>query len=370
MVPNVPVGAYRVKVQVVGVAPQETRVEVKGDSTTSISITFELTRESRVDSLALFGTWRWASSVGGRLGANATPPPSGWRRLLQIHRDETYEFWEHDSVASYLLCRGKITIRPCRDVIEHTPTAWLCIELEGWLSELDRRQLVAFVGRDTIVTYPGGQGFGVSDALTHTYVRENTSSDFPRMSDPGSDRPFRLRNGLPGSYYVELSAQKWSLLGSFGRFYEWKDWQYPSSVRGSHRYAHDEIPSAAIADFDGDGIVDAAIHGSSEGFRENKVVCLLSNHGNWRPVLLLSEPTPFDTQDTTRFREPHTTLFLRLLHAGEKIRDLKGNAVSFPTNAILVARPDGYAVPFHLERGELVAGPRVESARWNPRDPR
>ena len=367
---DVPAGIYKVRARNLGVAPMERTVSVRPDCTTSISFTFEMSRDWRADSLALFGTWRWVRSAGGLLGANETPPPSGWWRLLHIERDGTYALWEHDSVGSYLLCKGAYKAFPCKGFIEHAPTAWACIELEGWWWKVDERQLVAFMGRDTIVTYPGGPTIVVSDALAHTYVRETVPTELPRAHDPSNERPFRLGNGLSGSYHVELPAQRWSLLGSFGRFYEWKDWQYPKEIRRSYRYAHDEIPSAAIADFDGDGVADAAIHGSTEGFRENRVICLLSNQGEWRPILILSEPTPFDSPDTTRFREPHTTLYLRLLHAGEPTKDLKGNPVSFPTNAILVARPDGYAIPYYFKNGEFVTGPRVESSRWRPQDPR
>jgi hypothetical protein len=353
-----------------------TGVRISAGGSTSLTFTLEerygqTPRGSpREDSLALLGTWRWVNSRGGLLGANATPPATGWWRLLRFKSDGSYSFTEYDSLGSYLLCEGKSVIHPCRAFIEDGPSASLCIELERWWVEMDRRLLVSFIGRDTIMTYPGGSGFGVADALRHIYVRDEMLSAPSLEAERGKERPPRLSNALPGTYRVDLPSEGWKLLRSFGPFYQWMDWQYPESVRRSHRYAHDETPSAVIADFDGDGAADVAIHGTSEGYKESKVICLLTNRGNRRVVLLLSEPTDFATQDTTRFREPHPTLFLRLLHAGEQDRDMGGKMVSFPTNIILIARPGGYAVPYYLEGEAFVKGPRVESLRWTPRDPR
>src|SRR6185312_10348648 len=82
----------------------------------------------REDSLALFGTWRWVHSGGGLLGADATPPLSGWWRLLRFQNDGTYSFREYDSLGSYPLCQGKSVVYSCRGLIEGEPRASLCIE--------------------------------------------------------------------------------------------------------------------------------------------------------------------------------------------------------------------------------------------------
>jgi len=314
--------------------------------------------DSRADSIALFGSWRWTRSAGGLMGANQTPPPSGWSRTLQFRRDGRYSYLENDSVGQYLLCSGNFKVHPYG---ERQATLW--VELEGWWSGLEANQLVTFHGRDTMSTYPGSSTTWVSDAMTHSFVREGTEPP-PGATTPSGERPARISNGLPGSYWVALPPGQHTLLLSLGQFFEWMDWQYPASIRKPYRYTHDQIPSAAIGDFDGDGSADVAVHGST-GYDESKVICLLSNHGERLPALLLSEPTVFESSG----REPHPTLFLAVLHSGEEVRDQEGRVVSFPRDMILVARPDGYATPYYYAGGEFHSGPRLASPRWNVMDP-
>jgi hypothetical protein len=322
------------------------------------------------DSLAMFGAWRWVRSAGGLMGARATPPPSGWSRVLYLRHEGTYAFWEQDSVANYLVCSGKNVMHPCVGHMDDGPQASLCIELQGWSDELKGRELVAFSGPDTILTYPGGNGFGVADALTETYVREREMNEPPSGALSNLDRPPRVRNGLPGSYYVELPSLM-RLLWSLGTFYEWMDWQYPASVRNVYRYAHYQIPSAVIGDFDGDASLDVVVHGHP-GNSENKVICVLSNGGRRRAMLLLSEPVVSGSRPPKagRAEEPGPSLFLTLLHAREGARDLDGRVVSFPNDVILVARPNGYATPYYYASGEFRTGQPVAAPHWSPWDPR
>jgi hypothetical protein len=306
------------------------------------------------------------------MGARATPPPSGWSRVLYLRHDGTYSFWEQDSVANYLVCSGKNAMHPCVGFMDDGPQASLCIELQGWPDELKGRELVAFLGPDTMLTYPGGNGFGVADDLMHTYVREGEMNEPPSSAlSRNPDRPPRIRNGLTGSYYVELTSLV-NLLWSQGPFYEWMDWQYPASVRNAYRYAHYQIPSAVIGDFDGDGSLDVAVHGSA-GNSENKVICVLSNRGERRAMLLLSEPTASDRPPPPKAGNAGRagpSLFLTLLHAGEGARDLDGKVVSFRNDVILVARPNGYATPHYYESGEFRTGQPVAAPHWSPWDPR
>jgi hypothetical protein len=379
---TVPAGAYLISVRGVGFRAEMESVVVLPDRETRTDFQVTVPRstsgapplrpadatKAMEDSSALFGTWRWVRTGGGMFGANLTPPSSGWSRLLTFHKDGSYVFSEHDSVANYLLCRGRSKVDLCELRPFRTRSVTLCIDLEGWWWSFERRQLVSFQGRDTIMTYPGAYNMVVADASAHTFVRE------PVLLEPAAEmtksRPPRVMTLAERSYHVDLPSEARSLWYAQGPLHEWWDWQYPEVVRRTHRYAHDEIPSAVVADFDKDGAADVAIHASTEGYRENKVVCLLSNHGAWRAVTLLSEPTAFDTPDTTHFREPHPTLFLGLLHAKEGTRSRGGTAISFRTDVILVARPDGYATPYYMKGDAFVAGDPVTSLTWKPQDPR
>ncbi len=200
------------------------------------------------------------------------------------------------------------------------------------------------------------------------YVREKTGVDTPPATKTQSrDRPPRMASGHGDSYQVDLSASVYHLLLSGGPFYEWMDWQYPASVRKNYRYANDQIPSAAIGDFDGDGSADVAIHGNT-GRDSSKVICLLSNNGERRAVLLLGEPNAFEgTAKTARSRP---TLFLTVLHAGEEARDRDGRTVSFARDVIVVARPGGHATPYYYVEGEFRTGRALASPRWNALEPR
>jgi len=323
----------------------------------------------RADSLAFFGTWRWVSSAGGMNGFHGTPPPSGWRRDLAIDPDGTYALEERDSVGTYPICGGRCVIhRFGREAGRGTSAFW--VDLKGWWWQFEEKMLVTFSGRDTILLYPGGEDFFVSDALQHTFVREVSSE--PRLRTPPSgSRPPRLQNGFPGSYYAELPAQLSDLLRSKGAFHEWMDWQYPGPVRAAYTYTSNQVPSAVIGDFDGDGLADIAIHGST-GYKESKVVCILSNRGDPHAILLLAEPTlldPPDNPDTTvsRFREPHPTLYLRLQPPGRVFENADGTKTSLLTDAILVVRPSGDAAVYYYGDGAFHTGRSLElSSQWSP----
>jgi len=330
----------------------------------------------QADSLALFGKWRWVRSAGGLLAANATPPPSGWSRTLHVHPDGRYAFWERDSVRTYLLCTGKFIVHRFMGGRRDMGGASFWIELDGWWSQLDQKSLVTFMGRDTILTYPGGDGFGVSDALYHTFVRE-TSLPGPPAPDRGQDvpgsvpRPPRIGSGLPGSYYVQLSPPLSDLLQKLGPFHEWMDWQYPSPVRAAYEYTNSQVPSAIIGDFDGDSLADVAVHGST-GYAESKVVCILSNRRDPRAITLFSEPTLFDPPDNpdttaSRYREPRPTLYLKLQRAGQSFEKADASRGTLSTDAILVVRPNGAGTVYYYENGTLRTGrPTTPLPAWPP----
>jgi len=251
------------------------------------------------------------------------------------------------------------------------------IELEGWWEQLDQKQLVTFVGRDTILTYPGGENFGVSDALEHTFVREPSAPSTPgeRIPSEALARPPRLENGLPGSYYVRLPKRLHELLWSKGPFYEWQDWQYPGLVRAAYEYTNSQVPSAVIGDFDGDKIADVAIHGST-GYVESKVMCIVSNGGDPRVISILSEPTSFDPPDNpatpARYREPRPTLYLKLIEARQPLETADGNGETRPTDAILMVRPTGEGTIYVYENGTFRTFVSKQLPAWlpTPRPPR
>lgn len=331
--------------------------------------------DARADSSALIGTWRWERSEGGLMGARETPPPTGWSRVLYLHRDGTYAYWEQDSVANYLLCKGRYAIHLGAGLMGSYRRASLWVELAGWQFDDLPSELVTFLGRDTIEMYPGGRNIGVADALTHTYVREALRQELGPTGRPDSlaaRRPPRVRTELPSSYSVDLEPQMRGLRFSAGPFFEWMDWQYPAAARKGYAYAHNQIPSAVIGDFDGDDSMDVAIHGST-GYAESKVLCLLSNHGHPKSFLLLSEPTLLGDKNAPKgngFQEPHPTLFLKVLLKGQAIQDSLGKALLLPHDAILVVRPEGYATPYYYAGEAFRRAKARPDQQWDPSGPR
>src|SRR5690349_6934548 len=133
-------------------------------------------REFRADSLALFGAWSWVQTYGGELGVNETPSGTGRRRTLDFRRDGTYALREHGSRGDSILYSGAFSVHPARySRIEDGPRASMWVELKNWW-HLERDQLIAYLGANTIVMYPGREGNGtvmiVSDALKTRYVRD------------------------------------------------------------------------------------------------------------------------------------------------------------------------------------------------------
>jgi hypothetical protein len=309
------------------------------------------------------------------MAASETPPPTGWSRVLYLHGDGSYAFWEHDSVASYLLGKGKYSVHLGSGLLGGFRGASLWVELAGWSFDVLPSQLITFHGRDTIETYPGGGNIGVDDALTHLYVRE-TARQEPGQAERSDSliarRPPRLRTGLPNSYSVDLEPQMRALRYGVGPFFEWMDWQYPAAARKGYAYAHNQIPSAVIGDFDGDDSMDVAIHGST-GYEESKVLCLLSNHGHPRAIFILSEPTFLGEKGAPKgsgFQEPHPTLFLKLLPKGEAIQDSLGSSLALARDAILVVRPEGYATPYYYSGEEFRRGKARADQPWDAWGPR
>ena len=194
---EVPVGGYTVVAKAIGYTRSErSDVQVIAGQTTTVE--FRLTavpvRLSKVDiictpirkpiddrpfsapsedSLALFGTWRWSESRGGELGIRTTPVSAGLDRLLYFREDGTYGLWERGSGRDTLLCAGTFAVhRSGGRLHEDGARVSLWVEFRGWYVSFEARQLIAFRGRDTIMTYPGGGNMIVSDANTDTYVRE------------------------------------------------------------------------------------------------------------------------------------------------------------------------------------------------------
>ena len=308
------------------------------------------------------------------MGASETPPLAGWSRVLYLQADGKYEYWEHDSVANYLLGNGTFTVHLGRGMEPAGSPVSLWVEMAGWRDALPS-ELITFIGRDTIQMYPGGRNTMVADALTHTYVRDAIHKQ-PAPALPTDSaatcRPPRLRTLSPGTYFADLEPRMWELRVRASPFFEWMDWQYPASVRKSYRYAHNQIPSAVVGDFDGDGSMDVAIHGST-GYVESKVLCLFANRGRPTSLLLLSEPTLLESggaHETNRFREPHPTLYLKLLPRGQVFHDSLGNPLSLPRDVILVVRPEGYATPYYYADGEFRRGKARPEQAWDPWGPR
>ena len=326
--------------------------------------------DSRADSLALFGAWTWSRSEGGLLGAMEVPPRE-WSRVLYFRRDGSYSVWETDSVGSYLIKSGRLVAYPSNDRIPGGRSATLWLNLSGWSDWEGDRQLIAFVDRDEILMYPGGGGSGVDDALMHTYVRDNHRPE-PRLplgvsgANESANRPPRMRRGLSDAYWIELPRSFNDLRTSFGHFSQWSDRQYQNSLHDSYRYAHYQIPSAVIGDFDGDSIADAAIQGRAVRRSEvpsdsSVVVCFLSNRGKPRAVRLLSElvamkftPSSESTGPGRRHDSPPSCLML--FPAGEVVRDVDGKQVTLTTDAILVVRSARDRTAFYCFNGTFREG--------------
>ncbi len=69
------------------------------------------------------------------MGANVTPPPSGWSRSLQFRRDGTYSYLESDSAGQHVLCGGRYKVhafnRPVGASGAEGGLATVWIELDG-----------------------------------------------------------------------------------------------------------------------------------------------------------------------------------------------------------------------------------------------
>ena len=391
-IPKVPAGTYTLVARALGFATSDRAgIRVREDETVSVDFTLaahvielskglEIVGERKTrdvesvmphyfpaDSAALYGAWRWAQTYGGELAANETPT-TGWSRVLYLRHDDTYAFWEQDSIGNFLLCSGEFSVHPChQNRIEDGPEANLWVQLKGWWGGgWDRDQLVAFVGGNSILTYPGSQTTIVSDALKSRYVRDSSLPIPAGINSPGGGRvyamhPPRMRKGLLGSYYLELGAPMNELRGSKGQLYQWQDLQFPESVRQSYKYTSNQVPSAVIGDFDGDSSPDAAIYGGTGEWVDSRLLCILSNHGTPRAVTILEEPTILDPPpaDTTRnkYRAPHPAFFLSLLHARDVITDDNGRKWwALPTDGILVTRISGEATAYYYSDGEFKKG--------------
>lgn len=351
------------------------RILVSCMSGIALALSMDAGAELRSGKEALFGAWEWKQSSGGLLGARETPPPTGWSRVLYLRTDGTYCFWEEDSVSNYLLCEGQYMVHQSSGSVAAREPISLSIELQGWAFDLPS-ELITFIGPDTIQMYPGGpvpgrkgEWVSVSDALTHTYVRDNSHHEPPRTRSMAR-RPPRLRTGLPNTYYVDLEPQMWNLRVRAGPFFEWMDGQYPPSVRKGYPYAHNQTPSAAIGDFDGDDSLDVAIHGST-GYAISELLLLLSDHGHPRSLVLLSEPTLLDpptAPEVNRFQEPHPTFYLKLIPKGRALQDTLGNSILLNADGILVVRPDGWGTPYYYADSKWCTAKSISEQPWDPRD--
>ena len=279
---------------------------------------------------------------------------------MYIRRSGSYLFQERDSARNYTLCSGKAILHRFESDNNLHPGVNFWIELRGWWEPIEDKQPVTFLGRDTIFTYPGGENFGVSDALGHTFVRDHSEPGSSELGQP----PPRIEEGEPGSYWVRLPPRLRELLWKDGPFYQWSDGQYPGIVRASYDYTNSQVPSAVIGDFDGDNLADVAIYGST-GYEEGKFMCIVSNRGDPRAVLLLREPTVFEPDVTSRrYQRPRPGLYLRLVEAGRPID--QGGGRTLPFDAILVVRPTGEGMIYYYEDGSFrtISSPR--QSPWLP----
>jgi hypothetical protein len=316
---------------------------------------------AEADSAALIGSWRWVRSAGGLAGADETPPPTGWSRILYFRPDGNYSCWERDSVADYLLCQGKYALHTITDRSASGKASW--VELAGWSLDVLPSELITFLDHDTIEMYPGGGSVGVSDALTHTYVRQaNRPEPLVPGAVPKARRPPRLQKGSHGTYYVSMESAFYNLWIRAMPFYKWMDWQYPATVRENYAYAHYQTPSAVIGDFDGDDSLDVAIYGST-GYEQSKVLLLLTGKGKAQSTFTLSEPTLISPQPGGR----RPALYLKLLPKGTMIRDATDKPLELETDAVQVARSSGISTTLYFVKGELRRGKDDAEAPWDPR---
>lgn len=133
---------------------------------------------SQPDSLRLYGTWSWIETSGGFTvaGAKETPAACPCERILNLRRDHTYQYVERDFAHEYLLCSGRFTIHPGGAMrADFGWPAHLWVELRHWW-QFDESQLIRFLGPDTLLLYPGGADYMVSDAPTTWFVRAAASA--------------------------------------------------------------------------------------------------------------------------------------------------------------------------------------------------
>jgi len=307
------------------------------------------------DSLELLGAWRWVRSAGG-WGADRTPPPSGWSRFLYFQKGGTYSYWEEDSIRKYRVNSGKFTVHGPGSA---RPFPWIEFE-NGWdpiVGGAEGREWLRFVGRDTLTLYPGGGDRMVSDMDTHTFIRENGRPvPIQGISMPGLPwRPTRLLKYMPGAYWAELPPTLGSAISGVQPLHEWNDWAYASLLPASYRYTNYQIPSAIVGDFDGDSLVDVAIHGWN-GKTEDRVACLLSNYASPRGLMVVTGPVSFEPEH----HGPGPPLYLELLPAGQAFVDSLGNRVTIRTDAIRVIPTKGQAAIYYYKDGTFHRGRPID----------
>ena len=133
------------------------------------------------DSSALYGTWRWIGSSGGfgPVPAGFRPASVGYDRFLTIHPRGRYEYFEVDSIATYRLCEGQVTIHRAPPLNKEGPRQRFWMTFKNWYFDLlGEGQIFWFEGStaETLVAYPGGPGIFVDDASDTWYSRSEASS--------------------------------------------------------------------------------------------------------------------------------------------------------------------------------------------------
>lgn len=311
----------------------------------------------RADSLALIGSWQWAESGGGMLGAWELAP-SSWGRVLTFFPGGRYAFWEWDSVSTYVVCSGSFTLHPSSGRIEGGTEAFGWAELENWWQpwELKGRFLIGYRGRNEITMYPGSGNVGVSDALTHVFRRRARGGpSMPPMTSASGggkgvrQRPPRIRVSNIGAS-IDLPSALWKLVSERRPFIPWfREFSYPPALIDRYRYTHFQIPAAVIGDFDGDRVLDAALHGCSEEVH-GVIHLLLSNRGT---ALALVEETEVLGPPPRGNRPTHC---LELYPRGRVIRTDDGTPDTLATDAILLVWKTGVRSVRYLSGGKLLKG--------------
>ena len=215
------------------------------------------------------GEWEWVDSPPGMIypwfglfRPSSGPVQAGTRRRMILRRDGAYEIYALNSGKVRRAEEGTYALHP---------------EERGGSIQFSKGQkyVIYRAGSDTLCLAL----FGANDAGSDRYVRVASLThpggavDTLRLLEPLGHPEIRE----DGS--IALSAGMREALRRYDPTFQpctVRDWPGPSN----YEYSAAQIPWAAVGDFDGDLIPDAALFGRSGG--DEVVVAVLSGHGNVR----------------------------------------------------------------------------------------